>query len=37
MCHMARAGREVNKGLLLLILADQWHASPRNTARDYVV
>lgn len=36
--HMAQAGREINKGLLLfLLLADQWHAFPRSTARQYVV
>jgi len=37
-CHMARAGREINKGLLLsLIVADQWLAFPRITTREYVV
>ena len=37
--HMARAGREMHEGflLLLLILADQWHAFPRSTKRGYVV
>jgi len=35
---MARAGREINKGLLLsLIVADQWLAFPRITTREYVV